>query len=62
MTLKKKEIILREDWGHNKIARNKETKALNIINEITAIRDKVRQKLRFMLLVHNAHSKRKAIS
>lgn len=32
-----------------------------MINEITAIRDKVRQKLRFMLLVPNTHRKKSNI-
>lgn len=58
-TLKKK-LLLREDQGYNKIARKKGTKALDEINGRTVIRNKVRQKLRFMLLVHNTQ-KEKAI-
>lgn len=58
----KKKLLLREDQGYNKIARKKkETKALDKINERTVIRDKVRQKLRFMLLVHNTHRKKSNI-
>lgn len=51
-------MVRRGDWGHNKIVGNKETKGPNTIKEIIAIKDKVRQKLRFMVLVHNTHKKK----
>lgn len=57
----KRKLVLREDQVYNKIARKKETKALDMINERTAIGDKVRQKLRFMLLVHNTQRKKSNI-
>lgn len=53
-------MFWREYWGHNEIARKK-TEASDIINEITVIRNKVRQKLRFMPLVYNTHRKKSNI-
>lgn len=54
-------VVWSKDWEHYKIPGNKETKTLNVISEITVIRDKIRQKLRFVLLVQNTHGKKSNI-
>ena len=57
-------MVWREGWGYKKITGNNKQKknpktlsTLSMINKIRDIRNKVRQKLKFMPLVHNTHRK-----